>query len=212
MVTVSDFIEYCVRILEIDFGKMSNEIITEMRKKKNLDENSTAADLKQFIDLIEANIATFSGKPEATRISNLLRMKASEVRTLPAKEDYTSVDKNKEITSPAVEDYTVKTADDINNLEYIENKILIFLESGYKIDNIFAELNIEEVILADKIIDLDSKGLITLEDKNWVLTQKGKDAALKGRMELLKKIKIDYLHGTINKEDFLKKRYLFNRA
>jgi hypothetical protein len=200
MATVSDFIEYCIQVLEIDYGKMSNEIIAEIRKKKDLDENSTASDLKQFIDLIEASIVTFSGKLEATKISNLLRAKASEVRTSPAE-----VTVDKEITLSTEEKYTVKTGEYINNLEYIDNQILTLLDLGYKIDNILNKLNIDEIILADKIIDLDSKEFITLEDKNWVLTQKGKDMVLEIRMELLKKIKIDYLHGNINKEDFLKK-------
>jgi predicted transcriptional regulator len=86
-----------------------------------------------------------------------------------------------------------------------ENKILYLLESGYNIDRIIKELNIEEESLADKIIELEGKELIVLEDKDWTLTQKGKDT-LQEMKELLRKIKIEYLYGNINKDEFQKKR------
>ncbi len=87
-----------------------------------------------------------------------------------------------------------------------ENKILMFLESGYKIDIMLKELNINEEGIADIIIDLDIKELIYLEEKNWKLTQKGKDILKVIIAELLRKLKIDYLYGNINKEEFQKKR------
>jgi len=87
----------------------------------------------------------------------------------------------------------------------IENKILLFLESGYKIDDILKELDIDEENLADIVIELDNKELIMLEDNNWILTQKGKDL-LKEMKELIKKLKVDYLHGNINKEEFHKRK------
>lgn len=87
-----------------------------------------------------------------------------------------------------------------------ENKILLFLESGYKIDIMLKELNIDEEGIADIIIDLDTKELIYLEEKNWKLTQKGKDILKEIKAELLRKLKIDYLYGNIDKEEFQKKR------
>ena len=101
---------------------------------------------------------------------------------------------------------TTRTADEIREIwkmtnEYIENKILTLLEIGLTIDNILKKLNIEEEDLADRIIDLDTKEFVILEDKNWTLTEKGKDA-----LKLIrKKLKSDYLRGIINKEEFLKK-------
>lgn len=88
----------------------------------------------------------------------------------------------------------------------IENRILLLLESGYKIDIISNELNIDKENLADIIIELENEELITLEDKSWTLTQKGKDILIKAKEELLKKLKIEYLYGNINKNEFQKKR------
>lgn len=87
----------------------------------------------------------------------------------------------------------------------IENKILSLLESGYDIDKILKELNIDEENLADTIIVLETKELIILDNKSWTLTQKGKDI-LKEMKESLKKIKIEYLYGNIDKDEFQKKR------
>ena len=88
----------------------------------------------------------------------------------------------------------------------IENKVLFFLESRYKIDTILKELGMDEESLANIIIELETKGLITLEDKNWILTQKGKDILKDIREELLKKLKIDYLYGNMSKDEFQKKK------
>ncbi len=88
----------------------------------------------------------------------------------------------------------------------IENKILLYLESGYDIDTILKELNIDKEGLADIIIELEIKNLIFLKDKNWKLTKQGKDILKEIRVELLKKLKVDYLYGNINKEEFNKKR------
>lgn len=90
-------------------------------------------------------------------------------------------------------------------MDEIENKILSFLESGHKIDSILKELNLDEENLADEIIKLEIKGFITLEDKSWILTQKGKDV-LKEMKESLKKLKIEYLHGNTTKDEFQRKR------
>ena len=87
----------------------------------------------------------------------------------------------------------------------IENKILSFLESGYKIDTILNDLNMDKESLADAIIELDNKGLINLEGKSWVLTQKGKDT-LKEIKESLKGLKFEYIYGNISRDEFWKKR------
>lgn len=87
----------------------------------------------------------------------------------------------------------------------IENKILSFLELGYKVDEILKELNMNKENLADIIIELDSKGLIDLKDKNWILTQKGKDI-LKEMKELLQCLKLEYVYGNISRDQFLEKR------
>lgn len=91
-------------------------------------------------------------------------------------------------------------------MDEIENKVLIFLELRYKIDEILKELGTEEESLADMIIELETKELIILENKNWILTQKGKGIVKEIKEESLKKLKIEYLHGNINKEEFHKKK------
>ena len=88
----------------------------------------------------------------------------------------------------------------------MENRILLFLESGYDIDTILKELNIDKISLADIIIELEGKELITLEGKNWILTQKGKDILKEVKEELHKKLKIEYLYGNISKDEFQRKR------
>ena len=87
----------------------------------------------------------------------------------------------------------------------IENKILSFLESGYKIDAIIIELNADKESVADVIIELDAKGFIGLNGKEWVLTQKGKDM-LQEMKELLKNLKLEYMYGNISRDEFWKKR------
>lgn len=83
----------------------------------------------------------------------------------------------------------------------LENNILELLRQGCIISDIEKNLNIKEEDLADIIIGLDEKGLIILQDKNWILTDKGKEIFVK-REEELKKLKIDYLRGEINKDEF----------
>lgn len=82
----------------------------------------------------------------------------------------------------------------------LEGKILSFILTGNNIDNILHELSIEEESLADIIIDLEFKELIILKDKNWKLTEKGKDI-FKKRENIFKKLKIEYLHGDIRSRD-----------
>lgn len=90
-------------------------------------------------------------------------------------------------------------------MDKTEYKILSLLGSGFGIDMILKELNTDEGSLADIIIELDIKDLIVLEDKNWILTEKGKDI-LKEMKVQLKKLKVDYLYGSITKEEFQKRK------
>lgn len=87
----------------------------------------------------------------------------------------------------------------------VENKILSFLESGHKISTIIKELNIDDESLADVIIELDAKGLVSLDNKKWVLTKKGK-GVLQEMKELLRDLKLEYMHGNIDRDEFWKKR------
>ena len=79
VVAVDEFTRYCMLTLEVYFGQMSDEIITKIKARKSLNQNSTPDDIKQFIDLIESSISLFSGKNKATEICNILRTKASEM-------------------------------------------------------------------------------------------------------------------------------------
>lgn len=85
------------------------------------------------------------------------------------------------------------------------NKILSLIDLGYDIDAILKELNIEEESLADMLIELETEEFIILKNKRWILTEKGKNI-LKEREGLLKKLKIEYIRGNIDKEEFQKRK------
>lgn len=87
----------------------------------------------------------------------------------------------------------------------LENKILELIRQGCTISYIEKNLDIKEEDLADIIIELDEKGFIKLQDKNWVLTDQGKEIFMK-REEDFKKLKIDYLRGEINRDEFDKRK------
>ena len=100
MVAAEEFNEYCSQTLEVNFGHLSNEILNKIKSKKSLNDKSNASDLKEFIDLIEVNVALFSGKHKAQEISNILRNKASEAAEVPVQkppEFQISADIDKEI-------------------------------------------------------------------------------------------------------------------
>lgn len=73
MVTADEFLKCCTEALETNFGQLSNEIITKIKTKKNITDNSKIKDLKEFIDLIEKNVSAFSGKNKAAEICNAIR-------------------------------------------------------------------------------------------------------------------------------------------
>lgn len=87
-----------------------------------------------------------------------------------------------------------------------EYKILSLLELGYNIDAILKELNIEEENLADLILDLNNREFITLENKNWVLLEKAKGVLKEKREGLFKRLKVEYMYGKIDKQEFRQKR------
>lgn len=76
MVVAEEFLKCCTASLEVNFGKLSQEIINKIKLKKNITDSSNINDLKDFIDLIEANISVFSGKHKATEICNTIKAKA----------------------------------------------------------------------------------------------------------------------------------------
>ncbi len=79
MVASEEFIKYCTKTLEVNFGQLSNEIIKRINNKKSLNDNSNANDFKEYVDLIELNISVFSGKNKASDICSVLRTKATEM-------------------------------------------------------------------------------------------------------------------------------------
>ena len=79
MVASEEFIKYCVKTLEVNFGQLSNEIIKKINNKKSLNDNSNANDFKEYIDLIELNVSVFSGKHKASDICSVLRTRATEM-------------------------------------------------------------------------------------------------------------------------------------
>lgn len=88
----------------------------------------------------------------------------------------------------------------------LESKVLELLNREYAISYITRELNIKDEYLADIIISLEDKGLVTLKDKKWKISEKGKDIFEK-RCQLLKKLKMEYLYGDIgNRDEYDRKR------
>lgn len=98
MAIADEFITYCTKVLEVNFGELADDIIGKVKAKKNLGDNSSISDLKEFIDLIELNIGVLAGKHKATDICNSLRTRAVELTgTQKAPETTISGDLDKEI-------------------------------------------------------------------------------------------------------------------
>ncbi len=74
-----EFMEYCIKILDDNFGYQSKRIIDRARSKKNLNDASNIHDFEEFINLIELNISVLSGKNNAVNICNSIRSKAIEL-------------------------------------------------------------------------------------------------------------------------------------
>src|SRR3972149_4466239 len=97
----------------------------------------------------------------------------------------------------------IKLCGMMNELETI---VLDLLSQGYLTYNIEKKLDLKDEDLADIIINLEEKGLVILKDKKWRITEKGKGESEKRRAEKLKKIKIDFFHGEIDKDEYHKKK------
>ncbi|MCE8429298.1 MAG: hypothetical protein J5U19_13020 [Candidatus Methanoperedens sp.] len=79
MTIAEEFMNYCIQVLEADFGQLSGNIVKGVRVKKNLTEKSEMIDFQKFIDMMEVNISVFSGKYKAAEICNKSRAKAIEL-------------------------------------------------------------------------------------------------------------------------------------
>ncbi len=88
----------------------------------------------------------------------------------------------------------------------LENIVLDLLIQGYSTYNLEKKLDLKDEDLAEIIINLEEKGLVILKDKKWRITEKGKGESEKRRAEKLKKIKIDFFHGEIDKDEYHKKK------
>jgi len=114
---VTDFEKYCIEILEIHFGQLASEIVNKVKTKKNLDETSNITDFKEFIDLIEINIAVLAGKNKSGEIGNKLRSRVIDIVDMQKKPESainsdmaieidTFLQKNSLPTESDVTDYT----------------------------------------------------------------------------------------------------------
>ncbi len=76
---LDDFEKHCIEVLEIHFGKLASGIVSKVKTKKSLDDNSNISDFKDFIDLVEINISVLAGKNKSSDICNRLRNKAIDI-------------------------------------------------------------------------------------------------------------------------------------
>lgn len=76
--STNEFIEYCIQILEVNFGQLSGGIIKRAKSRKTLDASPSLDDYKEFIEIIEQNITMLSGKEKAVDICKTLMTKAVE--------------------------------------------------------------------------------------------------------------------------------------
>ncbi|MCX9009958.1 MAG: hypothetical protein OIN66_02440 [Candidatus Methanoperedens sp.] len=146
MAIADEFINYCTRVLEVNFGELSDDIISKVKAKKNIGDNSNISDLKEFIDLIELNIGVLAGKHKATDICNSLRTVAVELsgkQNVPEtslsgdidKEIYAFLAKNTLPTESDITDYakylTMKYGGNAKKVEKdIIEKVKMHVKSG----------------------------------------------------------------------------------
>jgi predicted ArsR family transcriptional regulator len=86
-----------------------------------------------------------------------------------------------------------------------QKKVLMLLSQGLTVEEITKELSISEEALADAIINLEEKGFVKFEQKNWILTEKGQ-GMLEDKKEELKRLKIEHIRGDIGKETYNKQK------
>lgn len=97
MGAADEFSKYCVQTLEVNFGQLASGIINKIKSKKNLNDDSSISDFKEFIDVIELNISVLSGKNKAMDICNVLRAKAVELKEKQKAPEISISDIDKEI-------------------------------------------------------------------------------------------------------------------
>jgi len=90
-------------------------------------------------------------------------------------------------------------------MDELEIKVLTSLSQGLTIDEIEKKLAITKETLADAVINLEEQGFVIIKDKRWTLTEKGKEI-YRGGEEELKRLKMEYLHGRVNKEEYNKRK------
>ncbi len=90
--------------------------------------------------------------------------------------------------------------DDGKDILRLEGKILELISKNCDSLYILENLKIKEEDLADIIICLENKGMIKIDNKNWILAEKGREIFEK-RENLFKKLKIGYLRGDINSRE-----------
>src|SRR3989304_1597130 len=81
----------------------------------------------------------------------------------------------------------------------------MLLSQGLTVNEVGKKIATDEETLADVIINLEMEGYVALNEKNWILTEKGKEI-FNGGKEEFKLLKIEYLHGRINKEEYNKRK------
>lgn len=152
MVVAEEFLKCCTASLEANFGQLSHEIINKIKARKPITDSSSINDLKDFIDLIEANVSVFSGKHKAAEICNAIKSKAipKSVETaepVKAVEMAISADLDKEIntflashslpTEADISDYTkfltMKFGGNVKTLEKdIVEKVKLHVRAGLR--------------------------------------------------------------------------------
>ncbi len=90
-------------------------------------------------------------------------------------------------------------------MDELETRVLKLLSQGLTVNDIGKKIAADEETLADVIINLEMEGYVALNEKNWILTEKGKEI-FNGGKEEFKLLKIEYLHGRINTEEYNKRK------
>ena len=90
-------------------------------------------------------------------------------------------------------------------MDELEREVLMLLSRELTADELMKELSISEEALADAIINLEEKGFVRFEEKNWILTEK-REGMFKEREEELKRLRIEHVHGRIDKEEYHKRK------
>ncbi len=156
-----------------NFGESGIQIYNESIKKLNIGENASIHEVEKLVSeigksLVQADI-------DSKAFSNELRQKLNVYEKFsPRFWNFLSDKKGKDPKEGSKAKYSEGQLKSQKS-EGLEGKILELLYQRYDSYYILKGLNIKEEELADIIICLDNKGLIKNKDKNWILTEKGKD-------------------------------------